>query len=35
MRRIAIVVFPGFQVLDLVVVSVFELANQQLARPAY
>lgn len=35
MHRIGIVVFPGFQVLDLVAASVFELANQQADKPVY
>jgi transcriptional regulator GlxA family with amidase domain len=35
MRRIALVVFPGFQVLDLVAASIFELANMEARTPVY
>ncbi|MGF6511111.1 GlxA family transcriptional regulator [Paraburkholderia sp. 32] len=35
MKRIAVVVFPGFQILDMVAVSIFELANQDTGEPAY
>ncbi|MCC8393348.1 GlxA family transcriptional regulator [Paraburkholderia sp. MMS20-SJTR3] len=35
MKRIGVVVFPGFQVLDLLAVSIFELANLESAEPAY
>ncbi|MEA1652602.1 GlxA family transcriptional regulator [Nitrospirillum sp. BR 11164] len=35
MRRVGIVVFPGFQILDLVVVTVFEVANIIAGRPVY
>jgi transcriptional regulator GlxA family with amidase domain len=35
MKRLAVVVFPGFQILDLVAVSVFELANKLAPRPLY
>ena len=35
MRRIGLVVFPGFQILDLVAVTVFELCRDEAARPAY
>lgn len=34
-RRIGLVVFPGFQILDLVATTVFELANSFNARPQY
>ncbi|MBS7457345.1 GlxA family transcriptional regulator [Coralloluteibacterium stylophorae] len=33
--RIALVVYPGFQVLDLAALTVFELANEARARPVY
>ena len=35
MKRIGIVVFPGFQILDLAAAAVFEIANLQTARPSY
>ena len=35
MKRIGFIVFPGFQILDLVALSVFELANLALEQPAY
>jgi transcriptional regulator GlxA family with amidase domain len=35
MKRIGLVVFPGFQILDLVAISVFELANSVAKAPAY
>jgi transcriptional regulator GlxA family with amidase domain len=35
MKRIGLVVFPGFQILDLVAVSVFEVANMAAPAPAY
>ncbi len=35
MKRVAVVVFPGFQILDLVAVSVFELANKLAPKPPY
>jgi transcriptional regulator GlxA family with amidase domain len=35
MRRIALVVFPGFHVLDLVAASIFELANMEARTPVY
>jgi transcriptional regulator GlxA family with amidase domain len=35
MKSVALVVFPGFQILDLVAVSVFELANRIAPRPLY
>jgi transcriptional regulator GlxA family with amidase domain len=35
MKRIGVVVFPGFQILDLVAVSVLELANKEAEHPAY
>ncbi|MFM0741562.1 GlxA family transcriptional regulator [Paraburkholderia xenovorans] len=35
MKRIGVVVFPGFQILDMIAVSVFELANLQLGHAAY
>lgn len=35
MKRIGLVVFPGFQILDLVAVSVFELANTAAKGTAY
>ena len=35
MRRIGILVFPGFQILDLAAIAAFELANMQLGKPHY
>jgi transcriptional regulator GlxA family with amidase domain len=35
MRRLGIVVFPGFQILDLAAASVFEIANLLAQRPTY
>ncbi|MES2072089.1 MAG: GlxA family transcriptional regulator [Pseudomonadota bacterium] len=35
MKRIGLIVFPGFQILDMVAVSVFELANMAQEQPAY
>ena len=35
MKRIGLVVFPGFQILDLAAAGVFEIANLQTPRPAY
>ncbi|MDG3444048.1 GlxA family transcriptional regulator [Nitrospirillum amazonense] len=35
MRRVGLVVFPGFQILDLVVVTVFEVANVIAGRAIY
>jgi transcriptional regulator GlxA family with amidase domain len=35
MKRIGLAVFPGFQLLDLVAVTVFELANKYGSTPAY
>ena len=35
MKRIALVVFPGFQILDLAAAGVFEIANLQTPRPTY
>ncbi len=35
MNRIGLVVFPGFQILDMAVASVFELANLQVRSSAY
>ncbi|WP_044564741.1 GlxA family transcriptional regulator [Azospirillum sp. B4] len=35
MKRVGIVVFPGFQILDLVVVTVFEVANGISGTPVY
>ncbi|MBB6251839.1 GlxA family transcriptional regulator [Nitrospirillum iridis] len=35
MKRVGIVVFPGFQILDLVVATVFEVANGLAGRPIY
>ncbi|MBF6986171.1 MULTISPECIES: GlxA family transcriptional regulator [Cupriavidus] len=35
MKRVGLVVFPGFQILDIVPVSVFELANAAAPRAAY
>ena len=35
MKRIALVVFPAFQILDLAAAGVFEIANLQASRPAY
>jgi len=35
MRRVGIVVFPGFQILDLAAVTLFELANRHAGRDGY
>ncbi|CAB3785152.1 HTH-type transcriptional regulator CdhR [Paraburkholderia ultramafica] len=35
MKHVGIVVFPGFQILDMVAVSVFELANLEAGQPEY
>jgi transcriptional regulator GlxA family with amidase domain len=35
MRRIGILVFPGFQILDLAAIAAFELANMQLGQAHY
>jgi transcriptional regulator GlxA family with amidase domain len=35
MRRLAVVVYPGFEILDLAIVSVFDLANLLSERKAY
>lgn len=35
MKRVGLVVFPGFQILDLVAISVFEVANATAPVPAY
>jgi transcriptional regulator GlxA family with amidase domain len=35
MKRIGLVVFPGFQILDLAAAGVFEIANLQTTRPTY
>jgi transcriptional regulator GlxA family with amidase domain len=35
MRHIGVVVFPGFQILDMVAVSIFELANLEAGQPEY
>ena len=35
MKRVGLVIFPGFQILDLVAISVFELANMAGPAPAY
>lgn len=35
MKNIGIVVFPGFQILDLAAASVFEMANRETPVPAY
>jgi transcriptional regulator GlxA family with amidase domain len=35
MRHVGVVVFPGFQILDMVAVSVFELANLEARQPEY
>jgi len=35
MKRIGFVVFPGFQILDLAAVTVFEMANRQAPHPRY
>jgi len=35
MKRIGLLVFPGFQILDMVAVSVFELANAAAPKPVY
>ncbi|MFT6672645.1 MAG: transcriptional regulator GlxA family with amidase domain, partial [Afipia broomeae] len=35
MKRIGLVIFPGFQILDLAAISVFELANMVGYSPSY
>ncbi|WP_280155802.1 GlxA family transcriptional regulator [Piscinibacter sp. XHJ-5] len=35
MKTVAVVLFPGFEILDLAITTVFELANGELGRPAY
>ncbi|KAF1066439.1 hypothetical protein [Variovorax sp.] len=35
MIRVGVVIYPGFQLLTLAVVSVFEYANMSLAEPLY
>ncbi|CAB3736746.1 HTH-type transcriptional regulator CdhR [Paraburkholderia sediminicola] len=35
MKRVGVVVFPGFQILDMVAISVFELANLEVGQPEY
>ncbi len=35
MKHVGVVVFPGFQILDMVAVSIFELANLELGEPGY
>jgi transcriptional regulator GlxA family with amidase domain len=35
MKRVGLIIFPGFQVLDLVALTVFELANSEAARQMY
>ncbi|WP_394778923.1 GlxA family transcriptional regulator [Undibacterium sp.] len=35
MKRIGFIVFPGFQILDTVAMSVFELANMAMKQPTY
>ncbi|MFL9987953.1 GlxA family transcriptional regulator [Paraburkholderia sediminicola] len=35
MKRVGVVVFPGFQILDMVAISVFELANLETGQPEY
>jgi hypothetical protein len=35
MKRVGVVIFPGFQILDMVAVSVFEVANRTLPEPGY
>ncbi len=35
MKRIGLVIFPGFQVVDMAAASVFEMANREVATPAY
>ncbi|MGJ7506492.1 GlxA family transcriptional regulator [Variovorax sp. GT1P44] len=35
MKHIAILVFPGFQILDLAAIAAFELANAEVAQPFY
>src|ERR1700754_927978 len=35
MKRLGLVVFPGFQILDLAAASVFEVANLFTAKPTY
>ncbi|HEY9026876.1 MAG TPA: GlxA family transcriptional regulator [Burkholderiaceae bacterium] len=35
MKRVGLVVFPGFQILDLAAAGVFEIANLQTPRPTY
>ena len=35
MKRIGLVIFPGFQVVDMAAASVFEMANREVPTPAY
>jgi transcriptional regulator GlxA family with amidase domain len=35
MKRIGLVIFPGFQVVDMAAASVFEMANREVPAPAY
>ncbi len=35
MKRIGLVIFPGFQVVDMAVATVFEMANREVPTPAY
>ena len=35
MKRIGFVLFPGFQIVDLAAIPVFELANREAAEPVY
>jgi transcriptional regulator GlxA family with amidase domain len=35
MKRVGVVVFPGFQILDMVAASVFEIANMEAEEPVY
>lgn len=35
MKRVAILIFPGFQILDLAAIAAFELANASLEQPFY
>ncbi|MFM0227941.1 GlxA family transcriptional regulator [Paraburkholderia dipogonis] len=35
MKHVGVVVFPGFQILDMVAVSIFELANLEAGQPEY
>ena len=35
MKRIGLVIFPGFQVVDMAAATVFEMANREVPNPAY